>query len=239
MIQTDRKSLYTPADIPARNRRRVVMMLNSDAVGVILAGIGRMKVVAVHYMPTTPRGNTEIAAVYRELLKSHRPSQIAMVGLSGGCQFGANTAMWLPSQKLPFPAAMGLLTCAGGRIAGDTRITLNGLDPQLSDFTMFGAMRGRMGGGGAAPGPGDPQSEVLNAPEVPKGFPPSYLLAGTRDMSLSHTALLHRKLRHAGVEADLNVIEGMWHGFNMEPGLPETRDVTADLAQFLDRHMAR
>lgn len=51
--------------------------------------------------------------------------------------------------------------------------------------------------------------------------------------------LLHRKLRNAGVEADLNVIEGMWHGFNMEPNLPETRDATADLAGFLDRHMAK
>ena len=57
-------------------------------------------------------------------------------------------------------------------------------------------------------------------------------------MSLSHTAVLHRRLRHAGVEADLNIFEGMWHGFNIEPDLPETRDAAADLASFLDRHMA-
>jgi monoterpene epsilon-lactone hydrolase len=229
-------AIYTPKDMPARNRNRVVMMFNSDPTGVSLAAISKMKVIGVQYVPTVPKGNAEIVAVYRELLKSHKPSQIAMVGLSGGCQFAANTAMWLPEQKLPFPGALGLLTCAGGSFPGDSRNTLNGLDAQLSDYTMAAAMRS----GRSAPPPvepGEPQREVLDTPVIPKGFPPSYLLSGTRDMCLSETALLHRKLRHAGVEVDLNIFEGMWHGFNMEPELPETRDAAADLAGFLDRHM--
>jgi epsilon-lactone hydrolase len=232
-------SIFTPSDIPARNRHRVVMMFNADPVGVSLAAVGRMKVIAVHYMPTQPRGSTEIVAVYRELLKTHKPSQIAMVGLSGGCQYAANTAMWLPSQNLPFPGAMGLLTCAGGAAPGDTRTTLDGLDPQLSSYTVEAALRGGRGPGGqrSAPKPGEPLSEVLDTPEIPKGFPPSYLMAGTRDMCLSETVVLHRKLKHAGVVTELNIFEGMWHGFNLEPGLPETRDAAADIASFLDRHL--
>jgi epsilon-lactone hydrolase len=229
-------AIYTPKDTPARNGRRVVMMFNSDPTGVSLAAISKMKVIGVQYVPAVPKGNSDIVAVYRELLKSHKPSQIAMVGLSGGCQFAANTTMWLPEQKLPFPAALGLLTCAGGSFPGDSRNTLNGLDVQLSDYTMAAAMRS----GRSAPpavAPGQPQREVLDTPVIPKGFPPSYLLSGTRDMCLSEMALLHRKLKHAGVEVDLNIFEGMWHGFNMEPDLPETRDAAADLAGFLDRHM--
>jgi len=232
-------TIFTPSGIPQRNRNRVVMMFNSDPTGVGLAAIAKMKVIAVHYTPTQPRGSNEIAAVYRELLKTHKPSQIAMVGLSGGCQYAANTAMWLPTQKLPFPGALGLLTCAGGAAPGDTRNTLDGLDPQLSSYTAFAAMRARGGFGGqrSAPKPGEPLSEVLDTPAVPKGFPPSYLLSGTRDMCLSETVVLHRKLKHAGVATELNVFEGMWHGFNMEPELPETREAAADLASFLDRHM--
>jgi monoterpene epsilon-lactone hydrolase len=134
-------AIYTPKDMPARSRNRVVMMFNSDPTGVSLAAISKMRVIGVQYVPTVPKGNADIVAVYRELLKSHKPSQIAMVGLSGGCQFAANTAMWLPEQKLPFPGALGLLTCAGGSFPGDSRNTLNGLDVQLSDYTMFGAMR--------------------------------------------------------------------------------------------------
>ena len=229
-------AIYTPKDMPARNRNRVVMMFNSDPTGVSLAAISKMRVMGVQYVPTVPKGNADIVAVYRELLKSHKPSQIAMVGLSGGCQFAANTAMWLPTQKLPFPGALGLLTCAGGAFPGDTRNTLNGLDVQLSDYTIFAAMRSARSAPPAVE-PGAPQREVLDTPVIPKGFPPSYLLSGTRDMCLSETVLLHRKLKHAGAEVDLNIFEGMWHGFNMEPELPETRDAAADLAGFLDRHL--
>ena len=111
-------AIYTARDVTPRNRNRVVMNFNSDPVGIILAAIGKMKVVAVHYTPTTPKGNADIVAVYRALLESHEPSQIAWVGLSGGCQFGGNTAMWLPEQQLPFPAAIALMTCAGGSMPG-------------------------------------------------------------------------------------------------------------------------
>jgi acetyl esterase/lipase len=229
--------VYTPANMPPRNRRRVLMMFNSDPTGVILAAISRMQVVAVHYVPTTPKGSQDIVAVYKELLKTHKAGQIGWVGLSGGCQYAGNTAMWLPSQKLPFPGALGLLTCAGGRGGGDSRNTLDGLDVQLSGYTMMGATRGRAGEAPSQAKPGDPETEILNN-QVPKAFPPSYVLAGTRDMCLSESVLLHRKLRNAGVVTDLNIFEGMWHGFNMEPGLPETREAAADLGAFLDRYLA-
>jgi monoterpene epsilon-lactone hydrolase len=181
----------------------------------------------------------QVVGVYRELLKTHKPSQIAMFGLSGGCQLTANTSVWLAQIKLPFPAALGLMTCAGGAKPGDTRITLDGLDPALSTIGVPG---GRLDQGAeqarnyyATKKPGEPPREILDA-DIPKGFPPSYLLSGTRDMSLSHMALLHRKLRHAGVEADLNVFEGLWHGGSTIL-IPEAKDALTDFANFLDRHM--
>ena len=39
-------------------------------------------------------------------------------------------------------------------------------------------------------------------------------------------------------QVENDIFEGMWQGFNIEPDLPETRDAAADLARFLDRHMA-
>ena len=67
-------------------------------------------------------------------------------------------------------------------------------------------------------------------------YPPSYLITGTRDMSLSHMVILRRKLHHAGVEVDLNVLEGLWHGGSAVP-IPEAEDVLSDFAHFLDRQM--
>ena len=40
------------------------------------------------------------------------------------------------------------------------------------------------------------------------GFPPTILTTGTRDLLLSNTVRVHRKLREAGVEAVLQVYEG-------------------------------
>src|SRR4051794_10616548 len=44
-----------------------------------------------------------------------------------------------------------------------------------------------------------------------RGLPPAILISGTRDLFLSDTVRTHRKLRDAGVEADLHVFEGQSH----------------------------
>ena len=55
------------------------------------------------------------------------------------------------------------------------------------------------------------------------GFPPTFLQAGTRDLFLSNTVRLHRKLRAAGVEAELHVCEAMPHGGFF--GAPEDAEI--------------
>ena len=69
------------------------------------------------------------------------------------------------------------------------------------------------------------------------GFPPTYLVTGTRDMLLSDTARVHRKLKVAGVVADLNVYEGLSHAEYMFVGSPENQQTYAELAQFLAMHL--
>ena len=99
--------------------------------------------------------------------------------------------------------------------------------------------RGRLpfGGRDATPRkPGEPPATALDG-EFPRGYPPAFLLSGTRDMCLSQSVLLHRKLRNAGVDADLNVFEGMWHFFWEDPSLPESREAMTALASFFNRHL--
>ncbi len=54
-------------------------------------------------------------------------------------------------------------------------------------------------------------------------FPPTILTSGTRDLFLSNTVRTHRKLRRAGVIADLNVYEGMSHAQYQDVNTPESR----------------
>jgi acetyl esterase/lipase len=65
------------------------------------------------------------------------------------------------------------------------------------------------------------------------GFPPTFLQTGTRDFFLSNTVRMHRKLRAAGVDAELHVWEAMPHGgFG---GAPEDGEILLEMRRFLDR----
>jgi len=57
---------------------------------------------------------------------------------------------------------------------------------------------------------------------------------------LSDTVRAHRKLRRAGVEADLNVYEGLSHAqYLFDLAAPETEEVFGDVTAFFDKHLAR
>jgi monoterpene epsilon-lactone hydrolase len=229
-------TIYSPKVIPEKNRNKVVMEFEIDAEAIAVASLGQLKVIKVNYRgggPSIP-GNEDIVAVYRELLKTYKPKNIGMFGASGGCTLAQTTILWLAQLKLPLPGAVGLNTCSGGSNPGDSRYTLNGLDAALS--TAFSA-RPPFGGRETAPRkPGEPPATALDG-DIPKGYPPAFLLSGTRDMCLSQTVLLHRKLLNAGVDADLNVFEGMWHVFWEHPEMPESREAMAALASFFNRHL--
>jgi epsilon-lactone hydrolase len=64
------------------------------------------------------------------------------------------------------------------------------------------------------------------------GFPPTFLQAGGRDIFLSNAILMHRKLRRAGVRAELHVWEGMPHG-GFNGFTPEDREVSAEMQAFI------
>jgi epsilon-lactone hydrolase len=229
-------TIYSPKAIPARNRNKVAMEFEMDAEAIAVASLGRFKVIKVNYRgggPSIP-GNEDIVAVYRELLKTHKPKNIAMFGASGGCTLAQTTILWLPVQKLPLPGAVGLGTCSGGSNPGDARFTMNGLDAGLS--SAFSGNAPYRAAASAPRKPGEPPATALDG-EIPKGYPPAFVLSGTRDMCLSQSVLLHRKLRNAGVQADLNVFEGMWHFFWENPDLPESREAMKALADFFNRHL--
>src|SRR6478735_3746093 len=73
-----------------------------------------------------------------------------------------------------------------------------------------------------------------------RGFPPTMLLSGTRDLLLSNTVRMHRKLRQAGVESVLEVFEGMAHGgWYRDASVPESKDAFEEIARFFDKHLGK
>ena len=71
-------------------------------------------------------------------------------------------------------------------------------------------------------------------------FPPTILTSGTRDLLLSNTVRVHRKLRQAGIEAALQVYEGQSHAHYLrDDSAPETKEVFTEIATFFDKHMKK
>jgi acetyl esterase/lipase len=73
-----------------------------------------------------------------------------------------------------------------------------------------------------------------------QGFPPTILTSGTRDLFLSNTVRVHRKLRAAGVVADLIVFEGMSHAqYLFAPDAPESKEHFAEVGAFFDKYLEK
>ena len=99
---------------------------------------------------------------------------------------------------------------------------------------LVGASRRRVRGGPAAAPMLSPLFGDMN------GFPPTILTSGTRDLLLSNTVRVHRKLRQAGVEAVLQVFEGQSHAqYYRDVNAPETKEAFEEIANFFDKHLGK
>jgi acetyl esterase/lipase len=77
----------------------------------------------------------------------------------------------------------------------------------------------------------DPSLSPVYA-DYSKGFPPTLLASGTRDILLSDTVRTHRALRAVGVDAELHVLEAAPHGF-FRGVTPEDEELDREVRRFL------
>lgn len=173
-----------------------------------------------------PAALDDCLAAYRHVLGLHKPADLVVAGSSAGGNLAAALMLRAAAQGLPLPAGLLLNTpalCMLGK--GDSRATNRQLDVSLPDS----------GGGGPASyvGTADPADPCLSPleGEIPPGWPPTMLTSGTRDLLLSDSVRMHRKLREAGVDARLFVTEAGVHiGFMGQA--PEDRFIMAEGKKF-------
>jgi acetyl esterase/lipase len=166
-------------------------------------------------------------AVYRKLLDERPPEDIFVGGASAGGNLAAALTVRAKDEGLPLPAALVLLTPEVDLTeSGDSFTTNLGLDNVLG--SLMPANQLYANGHDLA----HPYLSPLFADVA--GFPPTFLQTGTRDLYLSNTVRMHRKLRDAGVDAELHVFEAMPHGGFA--GAPEDIALRMELRRFLDKH---
>ncbi len=241
------------AGITPGNKDRVLINVHGGAFmwgsgsgalveAIPIAATMGIKVVTVDYRLTPehryPAASEDVTAVYRALLRQYRPEKNGIYGCTAGGVITAQSVAWIRKQGLPRPGAIGTFcgTAAGfsgdspylaGPIAEGTVPPAGPLPKLLPTAYMAG-----VAGEDAAAYP------LLSDAEI-KAFPPTLLLAGSRDFAASALTLAHRRLAQAGVPSELFLFDGLPHAFFVWPDMPESIEAYRVITRFFDTHLGR
>jgi acetyl esterase/lipase len=249
---------YTPkTGISAANSKRVLINLHgggfsgcwpgcAELESIPIASVAKIRVVSIDYREGPehkhPAASEDVAAVYRELLKTYRAENIGIYGCSAGGMLTAMAVAWFQQHGLPRPGAVGIF-CAG---AGSPK----GISTFEGDAAYTAGPLGevRVPQGGSAPppagyfagtDPADPLVAPINSPQVLAKFPPTLLITGTRGFELSSAVYTHTQLVKNGVDARIHVWEGLFHGFFYNPDVPESQDCYRVIVDFFARTLGK
>ncbi len=201
-------------------------------LGGLIAGWLGMEVWSVDYrMPPLhpfPAALDDCITVYRELTTLMESVDVFVGGVSAGGNVAAALLLRAKDEQLPMPVALYLGTPEADLTeSGDSFAVNRDADNTLASLRDVNTLYAN--------------GRDLTLPYISplfgdlSGFPPTILSSGTRDLFLSNTVRMHRKLRAAGVQADLHVFEAMPHtGFG--PGSPEDLDLRNEISAFLQSH---
>jgi monoterpene epsilon-lactone hydrolase len=245
-----RTDIITPMTMPDGNRDRVLINLhgggfNSDSgsliEGVPICNLAKIKVVSVYYRLAPenpfPAAVQDVVAVYQELLKTYKPRSIGIFGTSAGAVLTAEVTAQMKQSHLPLPGVLGMFSVVTDYSRpSDSRqlFALDGfpgrLEPRDPNHPPEDGYAGKT----------DRKDPVLSPLFSDlKGWPPSLLVTGTRDLLLSDTSMFHLALLRAGNEAQLVVYEAMPHAFWYHFQLPETKEALELMAKFFEERVGR
>jgi epsilon-lactone hydrolase len=247
-----RAFVVTPETIAPENRDRLLIhvhggcyVLNPGEAGlpeaIFMAGFGHFKVISVDYrMPPEalfPAALDDAMTVWKAEAKTTNPKNMAIFGTSAGGALTLEMVLRAKQEGLPLPGAIAPGTpMSDVTKVGDTFQTNAMLDNVLVSPDGF------CDAGTKVYANGHDLKDPMLSPVYGDmhGFPPAILTSGTRDLLLSNTVRVHRKLREAGVEAVLQVYEGMSHAhYVRDDTAPESKEAFEEIALFFDKHLGK
>jgi acetyl esterase/lipase len=220
-------------------------MLCADGCAMVesipIAAIGRFKVVSVNYRQgpenVFPAASEDVAAVYKDLLKTYRPENIGIYGCSAGGALTAQAEAWFQDKKLPNPGALGIFGSGAVRSGA-------GESAYVSAYTDGTFPAPQAGGKSTVPAPyfkganlDDPLVSPAGFPKILARFPPTLIITGTRAPDLSPAVYTHTELVKAGAKGELIVGEGMSHCYIYQSNLPEARDAYDIIVRFFNQNL--
>jgi acetyl esterase/lipase len=244
--------MITPSDIPPEKANKLLVHVHggcyvlqggeaATSEAIYMAAYGHYKVLSIDYRrpPEFPYPAALDDAVngYKGALKMADPKNMAIFGTSAGGALTLSMILRAKQEGLPLPAAiapgtpMSDLTGAGDSFQTNAMVdnVLVGYGGRCDEMAKLYAN-------------GHDLKDPLLSPVYGdmRGFPPTILTTGTRDLLLSNTVRVHRKLRQAGVESVLEVYEGQSHAQYMrDANAAETKEAFTEIANFFDKHLGK
>jgi monoterpene epsilon-lactone hydrolase len=215
--------------------------VTSTLTGVVpVADVTGLRVITVDYT-VAPQAQwkqttSEIVSVFRALLdEGYGPEDIAIYGDSAGGGLAAGSVLKARDEGLGQLAAVVLWSpWADITNNGDSYSTLADADPILiyDDWLENAA---------AAYAKPEDQKHPYVSPvygDYSKGFPPTLIQVGSKEIFLSNAIRLYQAMDQAGIEVKLDPYDGMWHVFQaFHWRLPESETARKKMADFLQKHL--
>jgi acetyl esterase/lipase len=244
--------MVTPDVIPPENRNRLLIQVHGGcyvlfpgesgtAEAIMMAGFGHFRVISVDYrMPPDayfPAALDDAMTVWKAALKMEKPQNMAIFGTSAGGALTLEMILRAKQLGLPLPGAI-----APGTPMSDSTKTGDSFNTNALVDNVLVSPDGFCHAAAMFYAHGHDLKDPLISPIYGDmhGFPPAILTTGTRDLLLSNTVRVHRKLREAGVDAYLQVYEGQSHAEYMrDDTAPETKEAFDEIAGFFDKHLGK
>jgi monoterpene epsilon-lactone hydrolase len=244
---------YVPkAGVAAENQHRVLINLHgggfsgcwpgcAELESMPISAVMGIKVITVDYREGPeykfPAASEDVAKVYKELLKTYKPKNIGIYGCSAGGMLTAMSLAWFQTHALPTPGADGIFCASAGAFGGDaTYIAFPLGEARMPATHQISQTRlGYFSGANM----NDPLVRPSDSPAVLAKFPPTLLITATRDFAMSGAINTDILLTKAGVDSELHVWDGLFHGFFYNADVPESKEAFRIVSKFFDRHLGK
>ena len=183
-----------------------------------------------------PNQLDQIDEVYRAARATMDKEKIVLIADGIGASLALAAMMRWRDEEISLPTGAIFLSGAfDGAGKSDTFRTLDGGDPLIQ--SNRGKNARKLFGYYA---PDKKLTDPLVSPVYGnfKGLPPMLAHVGTRETLLGDTARVLEAARRAGVETNLRLFDGMFHGFHLHWRLPEARAAHEDIADFINQTCA-
>lgn len=243
--------LVTPRIVAPGNRNRLLLSLHAGGFlfgagesglfePMVMASRTGYKIIAIDYRTLPdhpfPAAMDDAMTVWKEIIKVTPPANIAVFGSSAGGAMVLSLVQRAKREGLPLPGAlMSDSPWSDLSKTGDSYYTNAYVDSVFTSDDFWLAVAKLYANGRDLK---DPQLSPVYGDF--SGFPPAFLVSGTRDAFLSNTVRVQRKLLQAGARTQLVVGEGGSHAWLLESvnvDAPEAGELYHQIGQFFDEHL--